>query len=143
MHRDEFTYQYFFRAISHKLKLIGDEKLNKYELTHYQAWILGYINIHESEGISQVDLEKQVQRKGSSITNMLKVLEKNGFIIRKVDPNDERKKLIYTLPKAKELIDEFDKMVNDIEKTITLGMTEKQKAELPELLKIILKNLED
>ena len=34
MDRNEVTYQYFFRAISHQLKLIGDEKLSKYDTTN-------------------------------------------------------------------------------------------------------------
>lgn len=143
MDRNEVTYQYFFRAISHQLKLIGDEKLSKYEVTNYQARILEYISTYENEGVSQVDLEKVTNRKGPSITNMVKALEKNGFIIRKVSPNDERKKLIYTLPKAKALIDEFNNLFREIEESITLGMSEKQKDELAKLLKIILKNLED
>lgn len=143
MDRNEVTYQFFFRAISHQLKLIGDEKLSKYEVTNYQARILEYISTHENEGVSQVDLEKVTNRKGPSITNMVKALEKNGFIIRKVSPDDERKKLIYTLPKAKALIDEFNNLFREIEESITLGMSEKQKDELAKLLKIILKNLED
>lgn len=135
------TYQFLFRSISHQLKLIGDEKLDKYELTNYQARILGYINMNEENGVSQVDLEKVTNRKGSSITSMLKVLEKNGFVTRKVDPKDERRKLIYTLPKAKELFDDFNSLFSEIEETITEGMTSKQKEELTASLKLILDNL--
>lgn len=141
-HTEHSTYQFLFRAISHQLKLVGDEKLEKYKLTNYQARILGYIDVNEETGVSQVDLEKVINRKGSSITSMLKVLEKNGFITRKVDPNDERRKLIYTLPKAKELFADFNTLFTEIEETITEGMNQKQKEELTESLKLILKNLE-
>lgn len=139
--REDFTYQFLFRAISHQLKLAGDEKLQKYELTNYQARILGYINQNEEKGVSQVDLEKITNRKGPSITSMLKVLEKNGFIYRKVDSRDERRKLIYLLPKAEEILSQFNDLFYEIEESVTKGMDEKQKTELPKLLKIILDNL--
>ncbi|MGG7076621.1 MarR family winged helix-turn-helix transcriptional regulator [Clostridium sardiniense] len=136
------TFQYLFRAISHHLKKIGDEGSDSFGLTGYQARMVSYIAENEHKGLSQSDLEKAFDRKGSSITSMLKVLEKNEFISRRIDPKDERKKQIYTLDKAKVLIENFEDLFKNLEEKITEGMEDTEKKELSRLLNIVLSNLE-
>lgn len=58
------------------MKTIGDKKLETYNLTLEQARFIGYLFQHEDEGISQKDMERAFQRKGSTISSIVHNLEK-------------------------------------------------------------------
>ncbi|MNR50514.1 transcriptional regulator SlyA [compost metagenome] len=65
---------------------------------------------------------------------MLQGLEQRGFIERKIPANNERQKNIYVLPKAVELIEDFNDSFHRVEDEIVQALTEEEKQILKELL---------
>lgn len=67
------------------------------EPTRMQCATLHYLRHHEGEDVFQKDLEAAFSISGATATNILKVMEKDGLIVRIPMENDARlKKLVMT-----------------------------------------------
>ncbi|CAH1226384.1 hypothetical protein PAECIP111891_05944 [Paenibacillus allorhizoplanae] len=73
--------QHQFRMIGLKMKIGVDKKLEAYGLTIEQGLALRFIDGNEEGGVSQKDLEKTFNRKGSSISSLVNNLEKVGAVM--------------------------------------------------------------
>lgn len=62
-----------------------------------QARILDYILDHREDNIYQKDLEKVLNLRRATVSEVLKTMEKKGLIIRETNPNDARSKKIILL----------------------------------------------
>ncbi|MEK5529383.1 MarR family transcriptional regulator [Viridibacillus sp. FSL R5-0468] len=124
------------------MKTIGDKKLETYNLTLEQARFIGYLFQHEDEGISQKDMERAFQRKGSTISSIVHNLEKKGFIERKVDMKDERRRIIHVLPKGKNLVEDFNDFFKEMETTMVNGLDDMEKDALSNMLDKVINNLD-
>lgn len=69
----ETTYQYLIRMLAHEMKNYADRKLDEYNVTQEQSHTLGYIYRHKDKSITQNELLKTFQRKGSTVSSTLKV----------------------------------------------------------------------
>ena len=77
---------------------------------------------------------------GARITGLAKRLEKNGFLLRKYDPHDERIKILKITAKGRETLNNiFQEKENKIKKYL-LEFGDHQKREVLEALKTILKS---
>ena len=67
------------------------------EVTMMHGWIIGYLYDNRERKIYQKDLEKKFSISSSTVTNILKRMEINGYIGRRSVPEDARmKKLVLT-----------------------------------------------
>ena len=67
------------------------------ELTMMHGWILGYLYHNQEKDIYQKDLENEFCISKSTVTNIIKLMEKKGYIIRASVSSDARlKKLSLT-----------------------------------------------
>ena len=57
-----------------------------------QGMMIGYIMDNQDQNIFQKDIEAKFHLSGATVTNMLKSLEKNGYIVRTPMENDARLK---------------------------------------------------
>ena len=62
------------------------------ELTAMHGWILGYLCRNEHKDIFQKDIEAEFKICRSTVTNILKLMEKKGYIKRESVPYDARLK---------------------------------------------------
>lgn len=86
----------------------------KLHLTSQQARSIAYIDRHP--GLIQRELGERFRVRNASITNMLKNLERDGYIERKKDKDSARIKRIYLTEKGKNYakqIEIFFTQVND------------------------------
>lgn len=60
--------------------------------------------------------------------------EQKGYIERKIPANNERQKNIYVLPKAVELIEDFQDSFQKVEEEIVQVLTDEEKQVLKKLL---------
>lgn len=134
-------YSNLIRNIALKIKFKSDEKIRKLGLNSQQGRMIGYIYEHQEDGIIQKDLADVFQRRGASITSMLQGLEKKRYIERRIPNDNQRQKKIYVLKKGIDLIEEFNKTFDEVEKNITEGLSENEKDTLMYLLNKINKNL--
>lgn len=128
------TFSDLFRIISIKLKIEADESIRQLGLNSQQGRILDYIYNHQDEGIIQKDLAEVFNRRGATITSMLKGLEKKGYIERRIPKDNERQKNIYLLSKGEELINDFHKAFSKVESSITDSLTVEERKTLEKLL---------
>ncbi|MNC60204.1 Transcriptional regulator SlyA [compost metagenome] len=72
---------------------------------------------------------------------MLQGLEKKGYIKRVIPKENERQKKIYLLDKAAVLVEEFNEIFAEVEKSITDGLTAEEAETLMKLLMKVNSNL--
>lgn len=131
-----------YLSITHRAHTsLVDKKFKKrFNLSHGQVFIL--INIYRDEGICQHRLCEDYNLDKSGVGRILKKLEKKKLIIRKSDPDDKRKKLIYLTDKAKEMEAEFKELLTEIEEQMRKGLTQKEIETVRKVLKKIYINLD-
>ena len=77
---------------------------------------------------------------GANITGIAKRLEKDGFIIKKSDPGDERVTILEITPKGKKTLKNIKKEKDEWLELMLKNLSENQKLELLDKVKRILKN---
>ncbi|RJX37459.1 MarR family transcriptional regulator [Paenibacillus pinisoli] len=132
--RKDTPYLDLFQIIGLKLKKRADESIKELGLNAQQGKVIDYIYQNQNNHIIQKDLADRFHLRGASITTMLQGLEQKGFIERKIPANNERQKNIYVLPKAVELIEEFQDSFQKVEEEIVQVLTEEERQVLKSLL---------
>ncbi|MDN8587223.1 MarR family transcriptional regulator [Paenibacillus sp. 11B] len=132
--RKETPYLDLFQIIGLKLKKRADESIKELGLNAQQGKVIDYINENQNKNIIQMDLADRFHLSRASITSMLQGLEQKGFIERKIPANNERQKNIYVLPKAVELIEDFQDSFQKVEEEIVQVLTDEEKQVLKKLL---------
>ena len=110
-------------------------------LTSSQMNILFYICTNNNSEINQKDIEKDLYLKNSTVTEILKRLENNGFLYRTASEKDGRYKKIVLTEKGKNIYDEMHKKALIFETKFTQGMTKGESEILFELLQKVMTNL--
>ncbi|MGN7760036.1 MarR family winged helix-turn-helix transcriptional regulator [Paenibacillus sp. 22594] len=122
------------REIGLKKKRQADERLAELGMNAQQGQMIGYIAEHQENGLIQKDLAEHFNRKEASITSMLQGLERKGYIQRVIPKENERQKKIYLLEKAAVLVEEFNEIFAEVEKSITDNLTAEEAETLMRLL---------
>nr|WP_245648322.1 MarR family transcriptional regulator [Paenibacillus borealis] len=117
-----------------KIRSMANARLSELGLNAQQGQMMGYIFEHQDKGVIQKDLAEHFNRKGATITSMLQGLEKKGYIKRVIPEDNERQKKIYLLKKGSDLVEEFNTIFMEVEKSITQGLTEAESESLKKLL---------
>ena len=138
----ELTYQFLLRSLAHQMKNYADRRLDDFGITQEQSHTLGYIYRHQEKGISQKDIMKTFDRKGSTVSSILKNLEKRDLVYRKVNPEDTRSKILKLTDEGITLVESFTKVFDEIEERMILNFAEEDKIKLNEYLEQMMKNLE-
>lgn len=141
--QNSFVYCHYIRQIAFHIMKVQDELLAPYNITSQQARVLGFIRMcHEQHGIvCQRDLEAGFGLQSSSITSLIKGLEKRGYVQREPGAQDARTKLLSLTNKGKEFHDTFMQIFQNTESKIVEGMTLGERAILLELLRKAAQNL--
>ena len=77
---------------------------------------------------------------GANITGIAKRLERDAFIIKKSDPEDDRVTLLEITPKGKRTLKNIEKEKNQWLELILKNLSKEEKVELLDKIKLILKN---
>ncbi len=135
----------YLRLIGQRTKLRLDGQLLPYGITSPQARIIGFVCSEQRQGktIYQKDIEEAFELKGSSITSLLQGLERKGFITRRTDSSDERRKFVTVLPKGQELMSNFEAAFRTIDEKMMQGIPPAQQQELVQFLERMARNLEE
>ncbi|MNW24197.1 transcriptional regulator SlyA [compost metagenome] len=132
--RKDTPYMDLFQIIGLKLKKRADESIKELGLSSQQGKVIDYIYENQNNHIIQKDLADRFHLRGASVTSMLQGLEQKGFIERKIPVNNERQKNIYVLPKAVELIEDFNNSFQKVEDEIVQALNDEEKQILKKLL---------
>jgi DNA-binding MarR family transcriptional regulator len=108
-----------------------------------QGAIARYLMIHENEDVYQRDLEHHLQVNRSTLSGILRTMEKNNMIISIASEKDARMKKIELTPRAKEVRAKFQKGFANIQKELINGIEEPDLKNFYKVLKQISINVEN
>ena len=134
------------RAFDKQLSILdnneGFKNENRKCLTIMQSQMIGFIYHHENYTVSQHELEKEFNRRRSTITGILKLMEKNGFVTREYSKKDARVKNVTLTDKAIELHQSIIEKMDSFNSNIENGLTVEEIDTFYSVLEKIKKNLE-
>ena len=90
---------------------------------------------------SQRELADLLHVTPATIATSLKSLERNGYVVREIDPEDCRRNLISITPKAIEAMEETHKVFDWIDEAMFVGFTEEEVEQLNQYHLRMLQNL--
>ena len=96
-------------------------------VSHVQADILSYLYRNKDRIIYQNEVEKKMKVRRSTISGILKTMEKNGLIIRNDSSEDARKKEVSLTLKSIKKHDDLEKKVEIFEKELLKGISYEEK----------------
>ncbi|MBO1198718.1 MarR family transcriptional regulator [Staphylococcus simiae] len=138
----EMTYSYLFRMLSHEMKQKADQKLEQFDITNEQGHTLGYLYAHQQDGLTQNDIARALQRKGPTVSNLLRNLERKKLIYRYVDAKDTRSKNIGLTTAGIKLVEAFTSIFDDMEKTMEAQFTAEENEQMKKNLTKMLSSLQ-
>lgn len=94
--------------------------------TPTQMRIIQYILENEEKEVYQRDLEEVLNLRRATVSGVLQTMEKNHLIERITDSNDLRSKKIILNQTTKDLFKKKEKQMEEIEKILIVGITEKE-----------------
>ncbi|MDO5346542.1 MAG: MarR family transcriptional regulator [Lachnospiraceae bacterium] len=95
------------------------------QVTVMHGWIIGYLYDHQDEDVYQKDLETEFCIARSTVANILKLMEKKGYIKRVSVERDARLKKIILTEKSREIQRQnFIDMHNMVEKQLRKDISE-------------------
>lgn len=116
------------------------EKNNVEGIVPAHGKILFYL-FHEEKPVPLADVIKASGRVKSTITGMVTTLEKNGYLMRQDSREDRRSVLVELTPKGRALHELFDRISEEIIRSIYMGIPESEQAAVTETLSRINSNL--
>jgi DNA-binding MarR family transcriptional regulator len=116
-------------------------KRQKQNMTMMQSWVIGFLYHRQDMDIYQRDIEEEFDVSRATATNMLKLMEKREFIVRKPVDHDGRLKKIFLTPKAVAIHKNAMEDMVAVEKMLVQGMTSDEVMQLKRLLKIMHENV--
>ncbi|MCT3602483.1 MarR family transcriptional regulator [Lactobacillus acidophilus] len=110
------------------------------QVTPQQAHTLAYIKKHP--GLIQRELSDFFHLRNASVTNMVKNLERDGLIERKIDPKSARNKRIYLTKKGEEIAQDIEDQMNRLNQQIVDRLDEKDIDNLLTSLENVIQSLD-
>src|SRR5262245_767986 len=105
-----------------------DRILIPYGLTQAQGEII--YNLFQQDGQTQALLGKTLKVTAPTINRMIDVLVEKGFVLKKEDKNNARRKQIYLTSKGRKLKDEVTSAQQQVEETLRRGFTRNELVQL-------------
>lgn len=111
---------------------------NGFKITIDQ-WLIIKV-LMENPGISQQEIAEHVFKDNASVTRIIELLVKSGYLERKIHPEDRRKSDLKITKEGKKIIGDVQSLVLENRKNALMGITKK---ELETLHKTLLKITEN
>ena len=113
------------------------------EPTRMQCATLHYLRRHKDEDVFQKDLEAAFSISGATVTNILKVMEKDGLITRVPVEKDARLKKLVMTEKGMQYDEVAHTNVTRLEAGMEKGFTEEEITRFREYLDRLTQNIVD
>ena len=81
----------------------ADFKKEMDDLTGKNGWIIAYIASHKDKEVFQRDMEEEFSISRSTVSSIVQLMEKKGFVTRESVDHDARLKKLVLTPKALEI----------------------------------------
>ena len=97
--------------------------------TKTQTWVMGYLYENRNRDVFQRDIQEQFGVRRSTVTGILQLMEKNGWITRQSVGEDARLKKIQLTPQAVELHERVGECIRKTEEQLSQGLSPEEKQE--------------
>lgn len=94
------------------------------EVTMMHGWIIRYLYENRNRDIFQKDIEQRFSVGRSTVTNLLQLMEKKGFVKRESVKQDARLKKVVLTEKGIASQESFEEIVEHIEEELSEGISE-------------------
>ena len=108
--------------------------------SHYR--ILIFIN-DSKETIYQKDIDKYFSMQRPTTTQILKIMERDGYIVKKGSEQDRRLKSITITKKGKDYVEQVRNELEDMEKRFVKGISDKDLAICDKVISKMIENGEE
>ena len=98
-------------------------------------------SLWEQEGVHQSSIAEKIGKDRHTITRMLNLLEKNGFVRRVPTEKDKRRLNVYLTDSGRDIKEKLVSIVSGFGEEAFAGLTQKDLTELTRILKHITGNL--
>lgn len=141
--KHDLPYGMRFSILGRTFKRQLNERLLEKDLTGVQLGVLKELERLEASGVAEVnqrDLENASHVTHPTMTEILKRLERKGFIRCCQSSHDRRHKCVFSTEKARQLQQEMNHMDSAILAQLSRGLSREQLESLWEMLDIMLDN---
>lgn len=118
---------------------ISNPVLAEYDLTASQYRVLKYLYSRPNETARIVDIEKECSITHPTALGLLDNLSKKGFVVKIVNPEDARSKVISLTDKTKKMQKELEDVGERLEDMLVDNLTAGERRQLLSLLQKMLK----
>lgn len=96
------------------------------EITLMHGWIIRYLYEKQEEEVFQKDIEKFFSIGRSTVTNIIQLMEKNGYIARESVPGDARLKKVKLTDKGITNHEMVEAFITRLDRELIRGITEEE-----------------
>lgn len=104
------------------------------DVTPMHEWILSYLFWHRDEPIYQRDIEREFSITRSTVTNILQLMERKGYITRQSVEQDARLKQLVLTEKGRQFHEDTMRAFHQTDEYVAGLLTEEENTELLRLL---------
>lgn len=112
------------------------------EVTPMHGWILGYLYMRRGDDIFQRDIEKEFSITRSTVTNILQLMERKGYIVRRSVSHDARLKRLELTDTGVRLHESTMDAFHQTEKFVAELLTSEEQNELLRILEKLREGLQ-
>lgn len=130
--------------VSNKIRRRIDNELSKCGITGVQAKIIGFVYFESKKrDVFQKDIEEDLKIRSSSVTSVLQLMEKNGYIKRESVCTDGRLKKIVLTEMGEETRIKTENLIGEFENKVNQSITEGEREFLLYILDKLSKTISD
>ena len=136
-----------FRKLGHLIHLMVEREARKrgFEfIAGPQGQALVFLSQQEEKGAVTLirDIEQELHISKSVTSNLIKRMEKNGFIYLEPSPTDKRAKYVYLTENVRAYLDETKQFFEEIDQALVAGVSEEEKAVFFKVMHQFYQNME-
>ncbi len=139
MNNRSLVHEIITLTVTHRYRV--GKAASKLGLYFGQPGILEYISLNN--GCTQKELAEHLHISPASVATTLKRMEKSGFIARKEDKNDSRKKRLMATEKGVNALRNFRIVCDETDVQLFNGFSDEEKEQLMSYLKRLNANIAD
>lgn len=109
--------------VSRMRRTLFDQRLKDLNITRAQWSALASLSRHETEGVIQADLARELEVGKVTIGGLIDRLESSGIVERRGDPSDRRTRRVYITDKGFEIIEQMQSIGRELNAVIMKGLT--------------------
>lgn len=137
---DEFRVNYLIHDTSRVRRLLFDQEMRPYGVTHVQWTTLAQLSRSKTGAMAQADLAALLGVGKVAVSRMIDRMVANGLVERGPDRNDRRVNLIHITTKAEDILDRMTEVSRRINRQLLEGLTAEDVAAMERALTAIKNN---